>query len=492
MLDRGRARAAGRGHLVDEADLLGARGADELPDEDQLLRARRADDRGQALGAAAAGHDAEADLGHAQAGALARHAQVAAQRELQAAAERVALDRRDRGHRQLGQLAVDVLLVEQLALGDATGEALELLDVRAGAERALAGAGDDHRARLAVGREPVERLVELLHHRDGHEVERLVVELEERDLARVRVIIARSPPPGPWCRAAYTRGSMRPSGSATCGAKPIRSSTSRLGSTPVGDLDQRHAVVGQREHRALGDEADLLAALARHAPAEGDLADLVDELRQRAVRADREPVAGEVELEPARGERADEVELPRARADVREAAGAAHAARERVHVDVAVAVDLGEREAGHVEPAAVVEVEHRRLLDHRLVVEAGAALVAGHRDAAEDPLLDGQHELVGDALLEGDRADPLADAEAEVADVAGRELEQGAAPDHLAHVERERVAGRRRPRAGRPRSRASTASRRSGSGRRRRARSRPARRARRPSAPAASRCRRAA
>ena len=131
----------------------------------------------------------------------------------------------------------------------------------------------------------------------------------------------------------------------------------------------------------------------------------------------RTPVV-DVELEALRGERADEVDPPRPRADVREAARAADPALEGVDVDVALGVDLGEREARDVEPAAVVEVEHVRLVDHRLVVEAGAALVAGHRHAAEDALLDGQHQLVGDPLLPGHAADELADAEAEVADGA--------------------------------------------------------------------------
>ena len=126
------------------------------------------------------------------------------------------------------------------------------------------------------------------------------------------------------------------------------------------------------------------------------------------------------------------------RADVREAAGTADAALEGVDVDVALGVDLGERQAGDIEPAAVVEVEHVRLVDHRLVVEPGPALVAGHRHAAEDALLDGQDQLVGDALFPGDPADELADPEAEVADGARRELEQRAAGDDLAHVERQR------------------------------------------------------
>ena len=143
-------------------------------------------------------------------------------------------------------------------------------------------------------------------------------------------------------------------------------------------------------------------------------------------------------LEALRGQRPDEVDAPGLRADVREAARPADAALEGVDVDVALGVDLGERQARDVEAAAVVEVEHVRLVDHRLVVEAGAALVAGHRDATEDALLHGQHELVGDALLPGDPADELADPEAEVADRAARELEQRAPGDDLAHVERQR------------------------------------------------------
>ena len=120
----------------------------------------------------------------------------------------------------------------------------------------------------------------------------------------------------------------------------------------------------------------------------------------------------DLELEALRRQRADEVDLRRPGADVREAARPADAALEGVDVDVALGVDLGEGQAGDVKAAAVVEVEHVRLVDHGLVVEAGAALVAGDRDAAEDALLDRQDELVGDALLPGDPADELADAEA--------------------------------------------------------------------------------
>ena len=127
--------------------------------------------------------------------------------------------------------------------------------------------------------------------------------------------------------------------------------------------------------------------------------------------------------------------IRRLRGDVREAARAADAALERVDVDVALGIDLRERQAGDIEPTAVVEIEHVGLVDHRLVVEPGPALVAGDRYTAEDALLDGKHELVGDALLPGHSADELADPEAEVADRAARELEQRPAGDDLADVE---------------------------------------------------------
>ena len=62
---------------------------------DQLLGLRRADEPRRALRAAAAGEDAELDLGEAEAGGVGGDAQVARQRELQPAAEREPVDRRD-------------------------------------------------------------------------------------------------------------------------------------------------------------------------------------------------------------------------------------------------------------------------------------------------------------------------------------------------------------------------------------------------------------
>ena len=204
-----------------------------------------------------------------------------------------------------------------------------------------------------------------------------------------------------------------------------------------GDLDQDEAIRLEGEDRALGDVAHLLPPLAGEPAVERDLADRRHELAEAALGGDADPVV-DLDLEAARGQRPDEVDPPGPRADVREAARSSDAALEGVDVDVAFGVDLREREARDVEPTAVVEVEHVRLVDHGLVVEPGAALVARDRHAAEDALLDGQDQLVGDALLPGHPADELADPEAEVADGAARELEQRAAGDDLADVQRQR------------------------------------------------------
>ena len=112
-----------------------------------------ADDARQPLRAAGAGDDGQPHLRQPQPGALRRDPQVAAQRELQAAAKRVALDRRDRRHRQPGEPGAR-RASSSARRAPARGPALrlELADVRPGAERPLAAAAHDHGAHVARGR----------------------------------------------------------------------------------------------------------------------------------------------------------------------------------------------------------------------------------------------------------------------------------------------------------------------------------------------------
>ena len=78
------------------------------------------DDARQALRAAGAGRDGQSDLGQAETRALGADADVAGERQLQPAAEGVALDRGDGRHGQIGQaLEGGFLACEVRATGDA-------------------------------------------------------------------------------------------------------------------------------------------------------------------------------------------------------------------------------------------------------------------------------------------------------------------------------------------------------------------------------------
>ena len=89
-------------------------------------------------------------------------------------------------------------------------------------------------------------------------------------------------------------------------------------------------------------------------------------------------------------------------ADVDEPAGAGQLGTEPAGVDVAVPVDLGEAEEGLVEAAAVVEVEHARLVQDRLRVVGGAEGQSPGRDAADAARLDGERDQIEHAFLVGD------------------------------------------------------------------------------------------
>ena len=83
----------------------------------------------------------------------------------------------------------------------------------------------------------------------------------------------------------------------------------------------------------------------------------------------------------ARREGAEKHHLLGVLADVDEAAGARQPGAELADVDAALAVGLRHAEEGHVEPAAVVEVELRRLIDQRLDVAGGAEIEPARRHA---------------------------------------------------------------------------------------------------------------
>ena len=109
----------GRHHLVDEPHRQRLVGAHLTAGEDQVLGPARADQAREALGAAAAGDDAEQDLRLAEASLLAGDAEVAGQRQLAAAAQGEARDRRDGGARDVGHRVqrTEEELPDELGLG---------------------------------------------------------------------------------------------------------------------------------------------------------------------------------------------------------------------------------------------------------------------------------------------------------------------------------------------------------------------------------------
>jgi hypothetical protein len=136
-----------RGHdLGDEAHALRLVGLDDAAREDHVERAAQAHDARQALRAAVDQRDAEAALGEAEPAGLGGDAQVAPQRQLEPPGQAPAGDRGDRGLRrdQAGEAERAVVELQPRP------EGLDRLEVGAGAEGQLAGAGQHQHAGVRV------------------------------------------------------------------------------------------------------------------------------------------------------------------------------------------------------------------------------------------------------------------------------------------------------------------------------------------------------
>ena len=143
--------------------------------QDQVLRPRRTDEARQALGPAAAGDNPEQHFGLPELGALTADAKVAGEGELEAPAQRVAVDRRDGDPRQGGQRAKCRMEVG----GDLVGlDRAELGDIGPGREDALT-AGDDDRAGR-VGGQVLDHGAELVEHLGRQGVGAWAVEADHR------------------------------------------------------------------------------------------------------------------------------------------------------------------------------------------------------------------------------------------------------------------------------------------------------------------------
>ena len=186
-----------RHDAVDEPETMRLLRADLLAGQKELERPAGADKTRQPLRAAVAGDEPEVDLRLAELRRVGGDAQRARHRQLAAAAERVAVDRGDRGLAELLDEIEDLLAAERV-LAPARRTLLgQLVDVGAGHERLLARAGDDHHADGVIGFEHLERLAQFVerpqaqgvedartidrHPRDG------IVALDEESLQRVGI-----------------------------------------------------------------------------------------------------------------------------------------------------------------------------------------------------------------------------------------------------------------------------------------------------------------
>ncbi len=153
----------------DQANLQGPFGVDRLAHQQHVERPGAADQARQALRGAAAGNDAELALRRGKAGTAAGHAQIAAQRHLQPAAEADAVDGRD------GRLRTPFQ-----ALGHALHDRFQRLvqiavhhlgQVRAGGKGLVAGAGDGQHAHRRIVRRGGDGHVQLIHRAQRNRVQ---------------------------------------------------------------------------------------------------------------------------------------------------------------------------------------------------------------------------------------------------------------------------------------------------------------------------------
>ena len=139
--------------LVDQSPALGRGRVNAGAGEDHLLGAGPADEVPQAAGPGPSRQGPDLRLRHGEAGRLGRDADVARQSQLEAAAKRVPVDRGNGRLAQAGQPLQDAVPLAHP--GPPHVEGFELrpgVDVRADAESAVAGPGDDDGAyfRIAV------------------------------------------------------------------------------------------------------------------------------------------------------------------------------------------------------------------------------------------------------------------------------------------------------------------------------------------------------
>ena len=232
-LARGGDRAARLGEPVDDPDRVRALGGDRVAGERQLHREVVRDPLREPDQRAGGGDQPALDLRDADLRVARRDDQVAGERDLEAAGDREALDRRD--DRLLRRPLRDAREAAALRVGPLAGH--ERLQVHPGAERA-AGAREDRHAQVVVAVEAVQRGGHALGHRrvDGvaglgaveRDLEDAVARLGEDGLAAhaPNSVSAGSRSPRSSARSTSTQRSPRASASTrACGLTTWAAST---------------------------------------------------------------------------------------------------------------------------------------------------------------------------------------------------------------------------------------------------------------------------
>ena len=162
---RRRQQLGQRKYLVHEAPVVGFRRRKRLAGQDQLLGPALADGARQGLRAAAARHDAERHLGQRKARGLRGVEEIASPRDFAAAAIGRAVDGADDRDRAVDQRPHHPLENDVLTGPRLVGHAAALLQIAAGAEGLVAGAGQDDAAQaFRIERDVLEAAHEIAPH----------------------------------------------------------------------------------------------------------------------------------------------------------------------------------------------------------------------------------------------------------------------------------------------------------------------------------------
>ena len=171
--DCGGQRRTRLGQVCDHAPFGGFFGREAARGEQQLLGAPRADGAHEVLDTAAAGHDAAPQLGQRKYRSARSDDVVTHQRQFAAAAMRVAFDGGD--HRLREILDSQQHLFGELVLAPplTVGHTVALLEVSAGRECTLTGAGDDQHTQAVVEGQFVQGVAQVDEHLRVHRVHHL-------------------------------------------------------------------------------------------------------------------------------------------------------------------------------------------------------------------------------------------------------------------------------------------------------------------------------